>query len=100
MKHLLVPLKAIYDIVLNQNQSPWFNHDLSLKLMLYFLSFLLNAKKNPKTKGTNRNETINKKKKQKKLKQKQINKKSNTCSIDITNSIRKTNISCISSISH
>lgn len=70
MKHLLVPLKAIYDIVLNQNQSPWFNHDLSLKLMLYFLSFLLNAKKNPKTKGTNRNETINKTKKTKKTKAK------------------------------
>lgn len=45
MKHLLVPLKAIYDIVLNQNQSPWFNHDLSLKLMLYFLSFSFECKK-------------------------------------------------------
>lgn len=65
MKHLLVPLKAIYDIVLNQNQSPWFNHDLSLKLMLYFLSFLLNAKKNPKQKEQNETKTINKKKKQK-----------------------------------
>lgn len=70
MKHLLVPLKAIYDIVLNQNQSPWFNHDLSLKLMLYFLSFLLNAKKTPKTKGTKRNETINKKQKTKETKAK------------------------------
>lgn len=74
MKHLLVPLKAIYDIVLNQNQSPWFNHDLSLKLMLYFFSFLLNAKKKTKTKRTKRNETINKKKTTKQLKQKQINK--------------------------
>lgn len=70
MKHLLVPLKAIYDIVLNQNQSPWFNHDLSLKLILYFLSFLLNAKKKPKTKGTKRNETINKKQKTKETKAK------------------------------
>lgn len=70
MKHLLVPLKAIYDIVLNQNQSPWFNHDLSLKLMLYFLSFLLNAKKNPKTKGTKRNENNKQKKKNKKTKAK------------------------------
>lgn len=65
MKHLLVPLKAIYDIVLNQNQSPWFNHDLSLKLMLYFLSFLLNAKKKPqnkrnKTKRNNKQKTKNK----------------------------------------
>lgn len=73
MKHLLVPLKAIYDIVLNQNQSPWFNHDLSLKLMLYFLSFLLNAKKTPKQKEQNETKTINKKK-TKKLKQKQIDK--------------------------
>lgn len=70
MKHLLVPLKAIYDIVLNQNQSPWFNHDLSLKLMLYFLSFLLNAKKTPKQKEQNETKTINKNKKNKKTKAK------------------------------
>lgn len=62
MKHLLVPLKAIYDIVLNQNQSPWFNHDLSLKLMLYFLSFLLNAKKKTQNKR-NKTKRNNKQKK-------------------------------------